>query len=721
MNNKLTWVRHSAACAAALIFGVTVSVAQPANDDCSNAIAISAGDTVTGSNVGATGSDITTCTFNDNLDVWYRLTAAQAGPHTIDTLGPVGFDTALAVFNDCNGSELACDDDGAGNLRSRVTVSLAQGETVYIRVAGYNGNSGTFTLNVRVPPPPPANDTCATAIPVAGLPFRFTQDISGAIEDVDTSCNSGAAVATVSGVWFTYTPAENQRVRLQELSAANVVMALFGGGCDSLFEIYCTDPEDVVQDLAAGQTYRILVGGQGATPLPVGSVIDFNMSVVSAATNDTCETARVVTATPYLDTVDATGAAGDVDVACNSSSNFETRHGVWYRFTPAEPGRVTLNETSVNDVILAAFTGDCTGGLTEISCSDAEPAPAIQVAAGTTYYFLVGMWSSTTVPTAPFGFSLTFVAAPGACCTASGCLIVAGSAACTSLGGTWQGSGSLCGTPQGRIDTNAAIPDYPFGGPVSPVTASVNVAETDVITDVNVFVSINHTYAGDLRVRLTGPNGVTVDLFNRAGTPTCTPGELAVGGGANDFNGDYIIDDDAATTWASALLAGPSPVPAGSYRASGCGDAPVSLNTTFGGIPMNGLWTLTVSDEDEGIVGTLVSFGMVLNGGTIQPCAGGGPGACCINASCSAVSQAECVGPGRSFSGSGTTCNAPGNGTTPCCRGDTNQDGDVALQDLFDFLSLWFAQAPGANADGLDGIGVEDLFAFLRSWFSQCN
>ena len=269
-------------------------------------------------------------------------------------------------------------------------------------------------VTAPVPPPPPANDTCATAVSVTALPFRFTQDISGAIEDVDTSCNSGTAVGTVSGVWFTYTPTENQRVRLQELSAANVVMALFGGGCDSLFETYCTDPEDVVQDLTAGQTYRILVGGQGATPLPTGSVIDFNMSAVNPATNDPCEPARVIAATPYLDTVDATGATGDVDVACNSTSNFETRHGVWYRFTPTERGQVTLNETSGNDVILAAFTGDCAGGLTEILCSDAEPAPAIQVSPGTTYHFLVGMWSSTTVPTAPYGFSLTFVAAPGA-------------------------------------------------------------------------------------------------------------------------------------------------------------------------------------------------------------------------------------------------------------------------------------------------------------------
>lgn len=719
--NSLSWLKRGAACAAAMVLGTTASLAQPANDECDNAIPISAGDTVTGSNVGATGADITSCTLNDVLDVWYRLAADTTTSYTIDTLGPVGFDTALAVFNACNGSELACDDDSAGNLRSRVTVALNSGDTVFIRASGYNNNSGTFTLNVRVPPPPPANDNCPAAVVVSTLPYRYMQDVAGATEDVDTSCNSGAAVTTLSGVWFSYTPTENQRVRLQENSAANVVIAIFGGACDSLFETYCTDPEDVVQDLAAGQTYRIMVGSQAATPLPVGSVLDFNMSVVNAATNDSCESARVITTAPYTDTVDAAGATGDVDVGCNSTSNFETRHGVWYRFTPTEPGRVTLNETSGNDVILAAFTGDCTGGLTEVLCSDAEPAPSLSVSVGTTYHFLVGMWSSTTVPTAPFGFNMTFMPAPGACCAASGCVIVSGAAACTAISGTWQGSGSLCGTPQSRVDSNAALPDYPLGGPVSPVVATVDVSETDVITDLNVFVSIRHEYAGDLLVRLTGPNGVTVDLFNRAGTPSCAPGELAVNGGGNDVNGDYIIDDDAGTTWSASLLAGPSPLPAGAYRPSGCADAPVSLDTTFGGIPMNGTWTLTVSDEDEGVVGTLVSFGIVANGGVGQPCSGGGMGACCINTSCSATSQGECAGPGRTFSGASTTCNVPGNGTTPCCRGDTNQDGTVALQDLFDFLSLWFAQAPGANADGFEGIGVEDLFAFLRSWFSQCN
>jgi hypothetical protein len=45
---------------------------------------------------------------------------------------------------------------------------------------------------------------------------------------------------------------------------------------------------------------------------------------------------------------------------------------------------------------------------------------------------------------------------------------------------------------------------------------------------------------------------------------------------------------------------------------------------------------------------------------------------------------------------------------------DFNRDGQVSVQDIFDFLSTW----SGGDADynGADGTTVQDIFDFLSAW-----
>jgi hypothetical protein len=44
----------------------------------------------------------------------------------------------------------------------------------------------------------------------------------------------------------------------------------------------------------------------------------------------------------------------------------------------------------------------------------------------------------------------------------------------------------------------------------------------------------------------------------------------------------------------------------------------------------------------------------------------------------------------------------------------------VTLQDLFDFLSQWFAGAAVADFNHAGGITLQDLFDFLSAWFAGC-
>jgi hypothetical protein len=56
----------------------------------------------------------------------------------------------------------------------------------------------------------------------------------------------------------------------------------------------------------------------------------------------------------------------------------------------------------------------------------------------------------------------------------------------------------------------------------------------------------------------------------------------------------------------------------------------------------------------------------------------------------------------------------------PPCPADFNRDGTINVQDIFDFLSAWFAANPRADVNGVNGINVQDIFDFLTAWFAGC-
>jgi uncharacterized protein (TIGR03118 family) len=56
----------------------------------------------------------------------------------------------------------------------------------------------------------------------------------------------------------------------------------------------------------------------------------------------------------------------------------------------------------------------------------------------------------------------------------------------------------------------------------------------------------------------------------------------------------------------------------------------------------------------------------------------------------------------------------------PGCRGDFTRDGQITVQDLFDFLPAYFAQSPQADINGVGGVTVQDIFDLLASYFSGC-
>lgn len=129
------------------IYGSIVYLrARRSSDTCQDAPQVTENQPFQGSNVCATGTDISSCAFNDIYDVWNKYTPAQGGTITIATDGST-FDTVLNVYEGCGGAQLACNDDYTfDNPWSRIVMDVVKGKTYYIRVAGFNGETGDYDL-----------------------------------------------------------------------------------------------------------------------------------------------------------------------------------------------------------------------------------------------------------------------------------------------------------------------------------------------------------------------------------------------------------------------------------------------------------------------------------------------------------------------------------------------------------------------------------------------
>lgn len=156
------------------------------------------------------------------------------------------------------------------------------------------------------------------------------------------------------------------------------------------------------------------------------------------------------------------------------------------------------------------------------------------------------------------------------------------------------------------------------------VDIPITVSETGAVGDVDVSVRINHTFDGDLQLRLISPDGTIVNLSTNRGSSGDN-----FGTGANDCSGTATTFDDAATT---AISAGVSPF-SGSFR-------PENPLSGFIGKQMNGIWKLRVTDTANQDVGTVGCVKLQINQRLFFCC--GVPGTPFIEPAPPAVMVTEC-------------------------------------------------------------------------------
>ena len=151
-------------------------------------------------------------------------------------------------------------------------------------------------------------------------------------------------------------------------------------------------------------------------------------------------------------------------------------------------------------------------------------------------------------------------------------------------------------SPPGQFDTPGGLlviadsTDTPIGIPDSDpagADSTIDVTEDLAITDVNVMINITHTWDSDLDIFLYGPDGTMVELSTDNGS-------------SGDNFVDTVFDDEAA----QSITEGTAPF-TGSYRPEG------SLASLDGSSAV-GTWTLHITDDAGGDVGTLDSWQLQL-------------------------------------------------------------------------------------------------------------
>jgi len=393
-----------AACSVACALPVS---AQPVNDTCQTALPAGIG-TTTVSIAGATADEGLTgsCSFFFAFNaVWYQFTAPATGVARIQLRtvnGQVGA-PALAVYDSCGGTLLACSDDAlsASVFSCELGVQVSAGQTILLAVADSFGTDlGDLELTISQP--------AAT--------FPLASSTVGELRPNDLSAD-GAEFSTGGVMWYRFlvpqtiaAPAfldieADQSVNPRFPAGDGLTMALYTdtgvlvasdeGDGDSPTEAALTfgassparangfGPPFNGRDgatLAPGEYFlaiarRSAVVGAGPWEVIPGPAANSDITAavqwnygdgsIAVPANDNCAAAIPIAEGSFpFSTV---GATTDGPPDCGNSI-FGVQRDIWFRYTPSATGRVSIDILNTTDALDSVISIHPACGLPAVRC-----------------------------------------------------------------------------------------------------------------------------------------------------------------------------------------------------------------------------------------------------------------------------------------------------------------------------------------------------------------
>ena len=230
---------------------------------------------------------------------YYKYTPTVTGSHTFDTCSSAA-NTRMAVLDGCaaGAAVLGCNDDSCG-LSSSVTLDLTLGVPVYVVVGSWSSTSqlvSPIALRVTLPP----NPLCVSATTAAYGDNAISSTANpGANQTVYSDAAQTASAVVYNGQWFAFTPTATGAFTIKACDSGDTRLAI-GTACPGTGATFSTIAYNddaptcfetagganaygswidatnngatggfagfpLTQDLVAGTTYYICVGGFGST------------------------------------------------------------------------------------------------------------------------------------------------------------------------------------------------------------------------------------------------------------------------------------------------------------------------------------------------------------------------------------------------------------------------------------------------------------------------
>lgn len=489
-------VTTAAACSGTFMGNATTcaaTVCPSGNDLCASALGLCDGLGIVGTTVGAQTDGTASCATN-SVDVWYFYTPATSATIVIDTC-TASFDTVLSIFTGNCGSQVQvqCNDDsnngtcGTGNnLHSRISFAATAGVRYLVRVSGYQGATGTFTVKATGGGGSSCNSTGRCCVGT-GCTITTSTACSGAFTSggtcasnpcdptgrccVGTTCTSTTQTACTgtftSGGTCTSNPCNPTGTcctgttctsTLQSACAGTFVAGATcgtntcnpAGGC-------CTSGNCTAVNQSACVNGVFTVGGS-CTPNPC------------APLSDDCANRQGVPsgATPF-DTTNATTDGIAHNPGCLASGSDQIYKDVWFNFPCTFDGTIDIDTCGTTfDTKIAVYSGTgCTDFASRLlacnddnaaavpnGCGTASPGNldswlSIPVVCGQHYTIRVGAFASTVG--GPGTLNITpHPNALGTCCAVDGSCSQSQQSCCV---GTWTVAGTCtpntCPQPTG--------------------------------------------------------------------------------------------------------------------------------------------------------------------------------------------------------------------------------------------------------------------------------
>jgi|GEM_PF-1823224 len=581
------------------------AVNPPANDNCATATVLTQSascSTTSGTVAGATNSGVASCTGTPDDDVWYSFTATNT---TAIITRSTTWDSGVEIFastgaapGSCIGASFGCQDAETDYTVNGLTVGMNYYVRVYTWSSSFTPATPTFTICVTSPAPPPAG---SIFMPSSGS----TSACSGTFYDgggLSNYANSDTRVYTIC----------------PSTSGAKLKL---------VFSAFQTEGSlDVLQIFDGNSVAAPLLGTFSGTSSP-GTV------QASASNAGGCLTFRFTSdgSVVYPGWVAALSCVVPCQTITTSISSI----------TPA-PGAGGIIRICQGQSITASGSGTFSSSSAGATYSWNFGNGATAAGSSTTYtYPAVGSYYLNLVATDPNGCTntnynnqviqvsttptITTSATPATLCTNATSAL---SATVTMTPYTVNCTPPVSGTtflPDGSgVSYSTSITTNCYN-PSAIVTAATDIT--------NICLNMEHSYLGDLSLQIQCPNGQSVSLQSygsgggsaNLGTPwatstvdgsstTITPGTGAT----------YCFSMSGATTLVNGITTGgtfPSGNGPGTYTDSYVPAGTYLPATSFSGLvgcPLNGSWTINVTDNLGSDNGYIFDWDINFSGGIVS-------------------------------------------------------------------------------------------------------